>query len=258
MQTTDHNLKVTRNLKASHNLNDTRKTMRLQKFLAHAGLCSRRKAEEYILNSRVKVNNKVVTELGSKINPDHDLIFFDDQKVLLKKESPKIYIAINKPPGFVTSCSQQNTKIILDLIDIGERIYPVGRLDKDSKGLVLLTNDGDLHNKLSHPSYNHEKEYIVTTMHPISKSALENMADGMIIGKDKVKTRKAKIKKLSNNKFNIILKQGKNRQIRKMVGKTGNRVDVLKRVRMANISLGNLKEGKWRYLTQKEIKQLIR
>ena len=252
MQTTDHNLKVTSNLKV------TRKTMRLQKFMAHAGLCSRRKAEEYILNSRVTVNNNVVTELGSKIDPDNDLIFFDDQQVLLKKESPKIYIAINKPPGFVTSCSQQKTKIILDLIEIDERIYPVGRLDKDSIGLVLLTNDGDLHNKLSHPSYNHEKEYIVTTMHPISKSALENMADGMIIGKDKVKTRKAKIKKLSNNKFNIILKQGKNRQIRKMVGKTGNRVDILKRVRMANISLGNLKEGKWRYLTQKEIKQLIR
>ena len=252
MQTTDHNLKVTRNLKV------TSKIMRLQKFMAHAGLCSRRKAEEYILNSRVTVNNKVVTELGSKIDPDNDLIFFDDQQVLLKKESPKIYIAINKPPGFVTSCSQQKTKIILDLIEIDERIYPVGRLDKDSIGLVLLTNDGNLHNKLSHPSYNHEKEYIVTTMHPISKSALENMADGMIIGKDKVKTRKAKIKKLSNNKFNIILKQGKNRQIRKMVGKTGNRVDILKRVRMANISLGNLKEGKWRYLTQKEIKQLIR
>jgi 23S rRNA pseudouridine2605 synthase len=252
MQTTDPNLKVTRNLKVTSN------TMRLQKFMAHTGLCSRRKAEEYILNSRVTVNNKVVTELGSKIDPDNDLIFFDDQKIVLKKEFPKIYIAINKPPGFVTSCSQQKTKIILDLIEIDERIYPVGRLDKDSIGLVLLTNDGDLHNKLSHPSYNHEKEYIVTTMHPISKSALKNMADGMIIGKDKVKTRKAKIKKLSNNKFNIILKQGKNRQIRKMVGKTGNRVNILKRVRMANISLGNLKEGKWRYLTQKEIKQLIR
>jgi 23S rRNA pseudouridine2605 synthase/23S rRNA pseudouridine2604 synthase len=122
--------------------------MRLQKFMAHAGLCSRRKAEEYILNSRVTVNNKVVNELGSKIDPDNDLIFFDDQKIVLKKESPKIYIAINKPPGFVTSCSQQKTKIILDLIKMDERIYPVGRLDKDSKGLVLLTNDGDLHNKL--------------------------------------------------------------------------------------------------------------
>ncbi|MDA3916180.1 MAG: pseudouridine synthase [Deltaproteobacteria bacterium] len=256
MQNTDHNLKVT------HSLKITQKKMRLQKYLANAGLCSRRKAEEYILSGKVKVNNLVATELGTKVDPDKDQVFFNNKKILLKKESSKIYIAINKPPGFVTSCSQQKTKIILDLIDINERVYPVGRLDKDSKGLVLLTNDGDLHNKLSHPSYNHEKEYIVTTMHPISQIALNNMAEGMIIDKKRdrvqIKTRKAKIKKLSNNKFNIILKQGKNRQIRKMVGKTGNKVNVLKRIRMANINLGNLKEGKWRYLTQKEIKQLTR
>ena len=250
MQNTDHNL----------NPRLIQKKMRLQKYLAHAGLCSRRKAEEHILNGKIKVNNLIVTELGTKVDPDNDKIFFNDKKILLKKEFPKIYIALNKPVGFVTSCSQQKTKIILDLIDIQERIYPVGRLDKDSQGLVLLTNDGDLHNKLSHPSYNHEKEYIVTTMHPISQTALKNMSEGMIIDKKRakvqIKTRKAKIKQLSNNKFNIILKQGKNRQIRKMVGKTGNRVEILKRIRMANINLGNLKEGKWRYLTQKEIKQL--
>jgi len=117
-----------------------------------------------------------------------------------------------------------------------------------------LINDGNLHNKLSHPSFNHEKEYIVTTKEPISDAALKNMAQGMMI--DKVKTRKAKVKRLSKNKFNIILKQGRNRQIRKMVAKTGNKVDILKRIRMANINLGNLKEGKWRYLTPKEIKQL--
>jgi len=254
MQNTDHNIEIT------HNPKITQKKMRLQKYLAHAGLCSRRKAEEHILNGKIKVNNLVVTELGTKIDPDHDKIFFNDKKILLNKEFPKIYIALNKPVGFVTSCSQQKTKIILDLIDIHERIYPVGRLDKDSKGLVLLTNDGNLHNKLSHPSYNHEKEYVVTTMHPISQTALKNMEEGMIIDKKKakvqIKTRKAKIKQFSNNKFNIILKQGKNRQIRKMVGKTGNRVEVLKRIRMANINLGNLKEGKWRYLTQKEIEQL--
>ncbi|MCP4671083.1 MAG: rRNA pseudouridine synthase, partial [Desulfobacula sp.] len=165
--------------------------MRLQKYLAHAGVCSRRKAEEYILKGRVKVNNFIVTELGTKVDPDQDQVFFNNKKIVLKKETLKIYIAINKPPGFVTSCSQLKTKIILDLIDIDERIYPVGRLDKDSQGLVLLTNDGKLHNKLSHPSYNHEKEYIVTTRHPISQAALNNMAQGMIIGKDRVKTRKA-------------------------------------------------------------------
>ncbi|MCK4766824.1 MAG: rRNA pseudouridine synthase [Desulfobacula sp.] len=228
--------------------------MRLQKYLAHAGICSRRKAEEHILNGRVKVNHQIVTELGTKIDPEKDKVFFNGQPVILKQKSSKIYIALNKPEGYVTSCSQQKTKIILDLIDIDERVYPVGRLDKNSKGLVLLINDGDLHNKLSHPSFNHEKEYIVTTIHPVSETALKNMAQGMVI--DKVKTRKANVKRISKNKFNIILKQGRNRQIRKMVGKTGNKVDVLKRIRMANINLENLKEGKWRYLTSKEIKQL--
>ncbi|MBU1343825.1 MAG: rRNA pseudouridine synthase [Proteobacteria bacterium] len=228
--------------------------MRLQKYLAHAGLCSRRKAEEFILNGRVKVNNRIITELGTKIDPATDRVLFDDQPVILKPESPNVYIAVNKPEGVVTSCSQQKTKIIIDLIDINERVYPVGRLDKDSRGLVLLTNDGELHNKLSHPSFNHEKEYIVTTVQPVLESALKQMAQGMMI--DSVKTRKAKVKRLSNNTFSIVLKQGRNRQIRKMVGKTGNKVDTLTRIRMANITLGNLKEGAWRYLTPEEIKQL--
>ena len=230
--------------------------MRLQKYLAHAGICSRRKAEEHILNGRVKVNYKIFTELGTKVDPENDKVYFDNQLVIFKKNIRKIYIALNKPEGYVTSCSQQKTKIILDLIDIDQRIYPVGRLDKDSRGLVLLTNDGDLHNKLSHPSFNHEKEYIVTTVHPVPETALKTMAQGMII--DKIKTRKAKIKRLSKKKFRIVLKQGRNRQIRKMVGKTGNKVDTLKRIRMANINLGNLKEGKWRYLTPKEIRQLTK
>ncbi|MCK5695790.1 MAG: rRNA pseudouridine synthase [Desulfobacula sp.] len=235
-------------------MQNTGHNVRLQKYLAHAGLCSRRKAEEHILNGRVKVNNQIVTELGTKIHPENDQIFFDNQPVILKQDVSKIYIALNKPQGFVTSCSQQKSKIILDLIDIDERVYPVGRLDKNSTGLVLLTNDGDLHNKLSHPSFNHAKEYIVTTLQPISETALKKMAQGIII--DKVKTRKARVKRLSKNRFNIVLKQGRNRQIRKMVGKIGNRVDVLKRIRMANINLGNLKQGKWRYLTPEEIKQL--
>lgn len=228
--------------------------MRLQKYLAHAGICSRRKAEEHILNGRVKINQQIVTKLGTKIDFEKDIVFFDNKKVILKEKSPKIYIALNKPVGYVSSCSQQKSKIILDLIDIDERVYPIGRLDKDSRGLLLLTNDGDLHNRLSHPSFNHEKEYIVTTLHPISETCLMEMAKGMVI--DKVITRKAKVKRLLKNKFNIVLKQGKNRQIRKMVGKSGNKVDSLKRVRIANIYLENLQEGKWRYLTPKEIKQL--
>ena len=228
--------------------------MRLQKYLAHAGLCSRRKAEAHILDGRITVNQTIITQLGTKIDPENDRIFFDAQPVTLELKSPKIYLALNKPEGYVTSCSQQHTKIILDLIDIEQRVYPVGRLDKDSKGLVLLTNDGDLHNQLSHPSFNHEKEYIVTTVHPISDMELATMAKGMII--DRVKTRRARINRLSKHTFCIVLKQGLNRQIRKMVGKTGNAVDSLKRIRMANICLGNLNEGQWRYLTPQEIRQL--
>ena len=230
--------------------------MRLQKFLAHAGVCSRRKAEVLIRAGQVKVNGRVVTQLGSKIDPVKDRVLFNQQHVVLATESPHTYIALNKPEGVVTSCAQQKTRIVLDLVDIDARVYPVGRLDKDSTGLILLTNDGDLHNRLSHPSFNHEKEYIVTTRHPISESALKKIAQGVRI--ENVKTRKAAVKRLGKNRFNIVLKQGRNRQIRKMVAKVGNAVQSLTRIRMANITLGSLKQGKWRYLTPTEIKQLTR
>jgi 23S rRNA pseudouridine2605 synthase/23S rRNA pseudouridine2604 synthase len=228
--------------------------MRLQKYLAHSGLCSRRKAEEYILNGRIKVNGITILELGTKTDPLIDSVFFDDKPVFLNQEPSKIYLALNKPEGYVTSCSQKKTKIVMDLINIKERVYPVGRLDKNSKGLILLTNNGDLHNKLSHPSFDHEKEYIVTTVFSMSDTALKDMANGLII--DSVKTRKAIVKRISDNQFCIILKEGRNRQIRKMVQKIGNTVDTLLRIRIANINLGNLKEGTWRYLSKDEIRQL--
>jgi 23S rRNA pseudouridine2605 synthase len=216
--------------------------MRLQKFLARAGVCSRRAAEELIVNGRIRVNGNRVTALGTKVDPRTDAVLFDNIRVCLPKETAFIYIAANKPKGVVTSCARKHgDKIILDLVILPDRIYPVGRLDKDSQGLVLLTNDGDLHNKLSHPSHNHEKEYRVTTAHPVKDMDLDEMARGMIIqGK---KTRKAKVARISKNSFTIVLKQGMNRQIRKMVGKTGNRVVVLERVRMASVILGSLAPG---------------
>ncbi|MCP4020314.1 MAG: rRNA pseudouridine synthase [Desulfobacteraceae bacterium] len=228
--------------------------LRLQKYLAHAGVCSRRKAEEHILNGRIKVNGSIVAELGTKVSPGKDIVLFDNQKIVLKETAPKIYIILNKPKGYITSCSQKKSKIILDLIDISERIYPVGRLDKDSTGLVILTNDGPLHNRLSHPSFSHEKEYIVKTANPVKEADLKRLAKGVDI--DGIKTRKAQVKQLEKNQFKIILKEGRNRQIRKMVGKINNRIVHLKRIRMANIRLGNLKEGTWRYLTKKEISKL--
>ncbi len=228
--------------------------MRLQKYLAHCGVSSRRKAEEHIQNGLVTVNDITVTELGTKVDPKKDTVSFKGEPIILKEHSAKVYIALNKPRGVVSSCARQNSKIVLDLVKVDERIYPVGRLDKDSQGLLLMTSDGQLHNMLSHPSFNHEKEYIVTTRKPISDRSLSAMASGVIL--DGQKTRKAKVKRLSKTSFRIILKQGRNRQIRKMVATQGTRVETLTRVRIANISLGSLKEGKWRYLGPKEIQKL--
>ncbi|MBF0201830.1 MAG: rRNA pseudouridine synthase [Desulfamplus sp.] len=228
--------------------------MRLQKFLSQAGICSRRKGEKYISDGLVTINGIKVTHPGIQVDTDVDMVCFRGDPVELLLDSEKIYIALNKPAGVVTSCSHKGEKIVLDMIDIPHRIYPVGRLDKDSSGLLLLTNDGELHNRLSHPSHNHEKEYVVTTVNPISRGALGKMAAGIVL--DGKKTRKATVTRLGPFKFNIVLKQGLNRQIRRMVQKTGNSVDTLKRVRMGNIRLDSLKEGEWRYLTRDEVTAL--
>ncbi len=232
----------------------TEPDIRLQKFLAHSGICSRRKAETHILEGRVKVNGKTVTELGTKVCPQTDRVWFDGTPVTLPAEEAHTYILVHKPRGIITSCSRKHGKIILDLVKTDKRVYPVGRLDKDSEGLVLLTDDGQLHNRLSHPSHDHEKEYRVTTLNPVTDDALETMARGMVI--DGVKTRKARVSRLGKDEFKMVLKQGLNRQIRKMVGKTGNQVTRLLRVRMASVTLGSLKPGEWRHLTPKEIKRL--
>jgi 23S rRNA pseudouridine2605 synthase/23S rRNA pseudouridine2604 synthase len=226
--------------------------MRLQKFLSKAGICSRRKGEEYIQSGLVRVNNTIVTELGTKIDPVKDSVEFKGKAV--KLENDLVYILLNKPKGYVTSCRQTGEKIVLDLIDVPQRIYPIGRLDKDSTGLLILTNDGNLHHKLSHPSFDHEKEYDVTVSSPITDGALQNIARGMpMMG---TKTRPAEIIRLSSRRFRIVLKEGKNRQIRRMIRKVGNHVIGLKRLRISNIKLKGLDEGAWRYLTKKEQKAL--
>jgi pseudouridine synthase len=227
--------------------------MRLQKFLSTAGFSSRRKAETFIMAGRVSVNGVVITELGSKIDPQSDRVEVDGKPITL--EQPLIYIAINKPKGVVASCEQKNDRIILDLIDIPERVYPVGRLDKDSSGLLLLTNDGRLHHRLSHPSFDHEKEYEVAVADPIPDGALGHMEKGLpMMG---TKTRPARIKRLSARRFRMVLQEGKNRQIRRMLRKVGHQVTDLKRIRVANIRLGNLAEGAWRYLSEQEKEELL-
>lgn len=227
--------------------------MRLQKFLSTAGFSSRRKAETFILAGRVSVNGVLIKELGSKIDPQSDRVEVDGKPITL--EQPLIYIAINKPKGVVASCEQKNDRIILDLIDIPERVYPVGRLDKDSSGLLLLTNDGRLHHRLSHPSFDHEKEYEVAVADPIPDGALAHMEKGLpMMG---TKTRPARIKRLSPRRFRMVLQEGKNRQVRRMLRKVGHQVTDLKRIRVANIRLGNLAEGAWRYLSAQEKEELL-
>ena len=227
--------------------------MRLQKFLSQAGVCSRRRGEEYIKDGRVKVDGKVITKLGAKIDPDLDRIEVDGKPVTVQADL--IYIALNKPKGYVTSCRQADDKTVLDLLDIPERVYPVGRLDKDSTGLLILTNDGDLHQELSHPSFNHEKEYEVRLAKPLPDGALLKMEKGLPMME--TKTRSAQIKKISSRRFYIVLQEGKNRQVRRMVRKVGGQITKLKRIRISNIKLGRLAEGKWRYLTKKEKEELV-
>ncbi len=227
--------------------------MRLQKFLSDAGVCSRRTGEQYIKDGRVRVNGIVETVLGTKVDPSNDRVEVDGKQV--GRISEKLYIALNKPVGYVTSCRQPGEKIVLDMLKIPERVYPVGRLDKDSTGLLLLTNDGGIHHRLSHPSFNHEKEYEVTVEKPISDRALRSIEKGLpLMG---TITRPAEVSRISARRFIITLKEGKNRQIRRMVGKVGNSVVHLKRIRFSNIKLGGLAEGNWRHLSKKEKRILL-
>jgi 23S rRNA pseudouridine2605 synthase/23S rRNA pseudouridine2604 synthase len=227
--------------------------VRLQKFLSAAGVCSRRKGEEFIVAGRVSVNGKVIVELGTKIDPDQDRIEVDGKPI--QPSQSLVYIALNKPMEYVTSCSHPGEKVVVDLVDIAERIYPVGRLDKDSTGLLLLTNDGRLHHRLSHPSFDHEKDYDVTVARPISDGALKKMSDGLpLMG---TKTRPARITRISPRRFRIVLQEGKNRQIRRMVRKVGNEVTRLQRKRFAGIKLGKLPPGQWRHLSPSEKESLL-
>jgi len=226
--------------------------MRIQKFLSAAGICSRRRGEAFIKAGRVSLNGQIVIELGTKIDPGNDQVNVDGNPI--KYEPSMLYIALNKPVDYVTSCRHPGEKIVLDLVDITQRIYPIGRLDKDSTGLLLLTNDGRLHHKLSHPSFNHEKEYDVTVVKPITDGALQKMAAGLSMMESK--TRPARVQRIASRRFRIILKEGKNRQVRRMVRKVGNQVTKLKRIRVAGIKLGQLPPGKWRHLTEKEKEEI--
>ena len=225
--------------------------IRINKYLSEIGYCSRRQADKPIEQGRIMINSKEAV-MGYKVQKD-DVIHVDGEKIKQKK-SKRIFIALNKPKGVVcTTNAGVEENNIIDFIKFRERIFPIGRLDKTTTGLILLTNDGDTANKILKTAYNNEKEYLVRVNRPISEDILKKMSEGVsILGK---KTRKCKVEKLKSTEFKIILTQGLNRQIRRMCEYFDFRVLSLKRVRIMNIKL-DVKEGKYRLLNDKEIFEL--
>lgn len=232
--------------------------MRLQKFMARCGVASRRKSEVIIEDGRVKVNGDIVTELGTKVDQDKDIVEVDNKKIELEKNN--IYVLLNKPVDYITTVDDEfGRKKVLDLLkDIKERIYPVGRLDYDTSGFLLLTNDGDLAYKLTHPKYEVDKKYVAEVEGVPTDRELEQFRSGLEI--ENYVTSKAKVKIINENNENaileIIIHEGRNRQVRKMCAKIGHPVLELKRIEMDKVKLGNLKEGKWRHLTSEEVTSL--
>lgn len=226
--------------------------MRVNKYIAESGFCSRRQADELIKEKRVTINGQVC-QLGSTVKPG-DVVAVDGKPI--KPKEKKVYIALNKPVGIECTTDRRVKENIVDFVGHPQRIFPIGRLDKDSEGLILLTNDGDIVNKILRSENNHEKEYIVTVNKPIDDEFIKAMSSGVeILGR---KTKPCKVYKVDKNTFRIILTQGMNRQIRRMCQALGYRVLRLKRIRIMNINLGLLKVGHWRNLTKKELDTLMK
>ncbi len=229
-------------------------TMRLHKYLAHCDICSRRRAESLMQEGRVLVNGTPVTEPGTKIDPDKDTVKVDD--IYVKGETRHTYIILNKPTGIISSAYEKDVRTVRDCVKVRGRIYPVGRLDKDSDGLIILTNDGALTERLTHPRYGHEKEYIVRVAHPLDDSIVPQLREGIIL--DGEKTQPAEVTRLSRHKLRIILREGRSRQIRRMCEEVGCVITRLTRVRIENISLEGMPIGGWRYLSKEERQELMR
>jgi len=226
--------------------------MRLQKYMSQAWICSRRKAEEYIEKWLVKVNWKIA-HIWQIIDNNIDKVELLDK--IIQDQKKLIYYKFNKPKGIVTTCAQHDERNILDIVDIKQRVFPIWRLDKDTTGLILLTNDWRLANYLMHPRYNHDKQYVVETYWKISDEALEKMRKWLfILGS---MTKKAKIERLNSSRFYIIISEWKNRQIRRMVEKVWSRVKKLKRIRIENIELWKLNIWEYKHLSNKEIDNLF-
>ncbi len=231
---------------------------RLQKVLAEYGIASRRKCEQLILEGKVKVNGVLVTELGTKVDKFYDEIALDDNKLISLDK--KVYVLLNKPIGYICSVKDQfNRPVVTDLLkSLKGRIYPVGRLDYDTEGLLILTNDGDLAYILTHPKHEVNKEYVALVSGIVQDEDIEKFKLGLFI--DDYKTAPAILEILKKNKDTSLIKvtihEGKNRQIRKMCEAIGHKVINLERISIGNISLGKLASGKYRFLSEKEINYL--
>ena len=226
--------------------------MRINKFLAETGIVSRRGADKWIEDGRVTINGELAT-VGSKVE-DGDHVCVDGKPV--QKEEQLVYIALNKPVGITSTTEKHIQGNVVDFVNHPLRIFHIGRLDKDSEGLLLLTNDGDIVNEILRAENHHEKEYVVQVDKPITEQFLKKMAAGVEILD--TKTLPCRVEKVSNYVFKIILEQGLNRQIRRMCSALGYSVKRLQRIRIMNIHLGNLKVGQWRDLTEKERTELFK
>ena len=236
--------------------------IRLQKYMADCGIASRRKCEELIEEGNVTVNGVLITELGTKVVPDKDEVCFKGRRI--RPSERKVYILLNKPIGYVTTVSDQfNRDTVLDLVKVKERIVPVGRLDMYTSGALILTNDGEFVNMVTHPSHEIEKTYTVTIIGIVTKEDVKKLENGVIIDEN-YKTKSAKVKilktdtELNRSRLEIKIHEGKNRQVRKMCEAIGKKVVALHRTKIGNLQVKDLKIGTWRYLTDIEVKSLIK
>lgn len=224
--------------------------IRLNKYIANAGVCSRRAADKLIDENKVKVNGKVVLEKGTVIDTYKDNVEVNGKKISISEE--KVYILLNKPKGYITTAKEQfNRPFVLDLINEKERVYPVGRLDMDTSGLLILTNDGQLTNKITHPKNHIHKTYEAILKNELSNVDMQKLEKGVDIGG--YVTQPAKVQKLGDKKVRITISEGKNRQVRKMFETVNNKVVELKRISIGKLTLENLEVGKFKYVKYEEI-----
>lgn len=233
--------------------------MRLNKFLSNSGIASRRKCDDIIKEGRVFVNGKQVDELGVQVNPKKDKVTIDGKRVNLP--SSFVYIKLNKPKGYAcTASDEKGRKTIYELIDSDERLFSIGRLDYDTEGLIILTNDGEFANKVAHPRYHTEKEYRVTAEGEIKESELAVMRKGVVIDGERLPS--ARVEKLSFEngftKLSVVIDEGQNRQVRRMFEAISHQIKLLKRVRIGAVRLGGLSRGQYKDLTEEELNSLVK